>query len=244
MITQQQTIERLLPLLKQHPQAFKRSFLFYGFIQVEGALDTWKELIPWLIAFTIFLPTTYLIHYFIQLNFIQISSFQSYSISAILITLFLMVILPFIIYQIRHSSHQLYTSLKNAPFKVTLLIILQAINLKFFESSLLLSLLFFLSISYGFIGFYKENLFKPYTAQPDQYNLKLIRNACFWSHLKIIQLSIRIKLSKKSSQNYQQILAQKSSLIQLNTELNSLESELYKSLKYADLETYIDELMK
>lgn len=244
MITQKQSLQYIKQLQEHYPQAFKKNVLWYGFIPVKGALDEWKEIIPWLIAFTAFMPITYFLNIQIHQITPTFTTFQYLASAVILITLFLMMIIPMIIYQIHHSSAYLYQSIKNTPFKIAILIILQAINFKFFESSLLLGVLFFLTMRYGFISFCKENLFKDHTTSIDYKNLLLIRKACFWSHIKIIKCTLQLKLTPKTSPHYQIRTSQKLKVIQLNKELVQFENELYKSLKYTDLETYIDELMK
>jgi hypothetical protein len=244
MITQQKASLYLEQLQQNHPQAFKRNFLFYGFIQTKGALDELKEFIPWLIALTTFIPLIYFLSHYIHLFFEQLSDFQAQASAIICLMLFFMLILPLVIYQIRHTSLRLYQNIKNLPFKLAILIILQAINLKFFESVFLQGVLFFLSLSYGFIACYKENLFKSNITLKDQYILNQFRKACFWSHLHICKLSLTLLLTRKTSVKYQQRLDQKSQFQTLNNQAHQFEDQFYQSIKYINLESYVDELMK
>ncbi|WOE31431.1 MULTISPECIES: hypothetical protein [unclassified Acinetobacter] len=241
MMTQQQILERYNQLFNQYPEAFKKPRLLYGLIPVHGALDEWKEFLPWLIAGIIFIPSVYLLHVYLLH---EVGNFLSYAIGILFITLCFMLISPFIIYQIRHSSTHLYQSIKNIPLRITILIILQAINIKFLESSLLLSALFFFSISYGFIGLIKENLFKPHTSSQVLVQLRHIRQACFSSHLQVVKISLKMKFYKKSSAYYPHLQQQRNTAIQTHQTLQKFEKALYQNLKYINLETYIDELMK
>lgn len=244
MITQKQALQYLHQVKENHPQVFKRNFLFYGFVQTKGALDELKEVFPWVIALTTFIPLIYFISLSINYTFSNLSHFQAQAIAIICIMLLFMLILPIVIYQIRNSSTRLYTSIKNLPFKLALLIIFQAINLKFFESVLLQGILFFLSLSYGFIACYKENLFRSHSTTHDQILLNQLRKACFWSHIQIVKYSIKLIPISKSSKNYQKLLNQKNYYESLHKELMQFEDKFYQFTKYIDLESYVDELMK
>ena len=244
MMTQKQANQYLNQLKENHPEAFKRNFLFYGYIQTKGALDELKEVFPWIIALTTFIPLLYLISLFINHTFTNLSMFQAQAIAVLCMMLLFMLILPLVIYQIRHSSSRLYTNIKNLPFKLSILIILQAINLKFFESILMQGVLFFLSLSYGFIACYKENLFRSNSMPSDQVTLNQIRKACFWSHLQIVKLSIKLTFTPKSYKNRSTLTNKRNYFASLNKELNQFEDKYYQFAKYLDLESYVDELMK
>lgn len=245
MLNQQQILEHYQQLLTRYPQVnTQKQCLFYGSITVKGALDEWKELLPWGIALSIFTPIAYCLHYLIQHYIPTFDNFLSYASSMMLISLFLMLIAPLIIYQIHHSSAQLYNSIKNIPFKITLIILLQAINLKFLHSSLLLSALFFCTLRYGFILFLKENLFKAHIANSQIKYLRHARQLCFLSYLRILSLSLKMKFKTKSSARYQQLSVEKNQWMSINADFKKFEDKLYQNLKYIDLESYIDELTK
>ena len=244
MTTSKQAQLYVKELQENYPQAFKKNWLFFGFIQTKGALDELKEVIPWVIALTTFIPLTYVLSIYIDHVFQSFSNFQAQATAIICIMLFFMLTLPCVIYQIHHTSPRLYQHIKNLPFKLAIIIVLQAINIKFFENIILQGVLFFLSLSYGFISCYKENLFKSHSTKTDQFTLNQIRKICFWSHLKIIKCTLRLALTQKSSKNYVKILQQKNDFILLNKHVMQFEDQFYQSIKYIDLESYVDELMK
>ncbi|OTG86180.1 hypothetical protein B9T31_09075 [Acinetobacter sp. ANC 4558] len=244
MMTQKQTLQFLEQLQKKHPQAIKRSYLCYGFIQTKGALDELKEIIPWAIALTTFIPLVFFLSTYIQSLFDHFSNFQAQASAIICIMLFFMLILPLVIYQIQHTSPHLYKHIKNLPFKLAALIVLQAINIQFFENLIFQGILFFLSLSYGFVALYKENLFKSHATSIDQISLNQIRRACFWSHLQILKCKLKLLLTPKHTSKYISRLQEKKDFITLHQELIQLENQVYKAIKYIDLESYVDELMK
>lgn len=98
------------------------------------------------------------------------------------VMLFFMLITPLVIKQMKHSSVSLYKQLCHTPIKLAVIILLQAINIAYVESSFLQSLLFFFAMSFGFVRFYKENLFRDHSDSHQYYYLQETRRVCFWSY--------------------------------------------------------------
>lgn len=237
------TDEYLKQLQIRHPQAFKRNYLFYGQLKTKGILDESKEFIPFILALMIFTPTSMLLSELIQHHFENVTRFHSQAISILAIMLFFMMVTPFVIKQIRHSSSSLYSFLSNTPIKLTALILLQAINLAFIESWIMQGILFFFALSFGFVKFYKENMFRENVTHGQYYQLQQVRKACYWAYKQVRKYYfLKLFISKKSARyaNYTQLQAK---FVHLHLELFELENKLCLKHKHADMEKYLDSLM-
>lgn len=243
MISSQQAGHFLNQLQAQYPEAFKKNFILYGQIKTKGIMDEKKEIIPFLLSLLIFIPLAYLISEIIHSHFIEFDSFQANATANIIIMLFLMLICPLVLKQIKHSSHSLYANLKHTPFKLTILIILQAINLAFIESWILSAIYFFFTLSFGFVKFYKENMFRPKTTSEHYYHIQEFRRICFWSYKKSVVAYVKLKFTSKSSEKYRKLVEQKKNYAKLYTQLYNFENKLCLSYKHVDIETYIDSIM-
>lgn len=226
-----------------HPQAFQRNYVFYGQIKTKGVLDDRKEFIPWILALMIFLPISLVLKDYFLLVFNSKDAFKAQTAAVISILLFLMLIVPLIIKQIKHSSHSLYQQLKHSPLKLTIVILLEGLNLAFLQSSFLLWLLFFFGISFGFVRFYKENLFRIESKDTDLYQLQQLRRACFWAYKKTYSLRLKLCFQSKQSERYSEMKNQLEQYATLHTQLFKAEHEYCKKIKHIDLDSYLDELM-
>ena len=237
------TAEYLKQLQTRHPQAFKRNYLFYGQLKTKGILDETKEFIPFILALMIFTPTSMALAELIQQNYPDFSRFQSQALSVLAIMLFFMLITPLIIKQIRHSSSSLYAFLHNTPLKLTALILLQAINLAFIESWIMQGILFFFALSFGFVKFYKENMFRNNVTHGQYYELQQVRKACFWAYKQVRKYSFKKCFISKNSPRYAEFTHLQASFVHLHLELFELENKLCLKHKHADMEKYLDSLM-
>lgn len=235
--------EYLKVLQKHYPQAFKRNYLFYGQLKTKGILDEAKEFIPFILALMIFTPISMALGELIQLHLPQFSKFQAQGISILSIMLFFMIITPLIIKQIKHSSSSLYHFLKNTPFKITALILLQAINLAFFESWIFQGALFFFALIYGFVKFYKENMFRDNVSTKQYYELHQIRRICFWTYRKAKSYQLKKLFTSKNSKKYNEYTKIQAQLVDLHVSLFELENKLCMKHKHLDMEKYLDSLM-
>ena len=154
-----------------------------------------------------------------------------------------MLITPIIIKQIKHSSTSLYNQLQHTPLKLTALIILQALNLAFAESWILMVLFFFATLSFGFVKFYKENMFRSTVTALQYDELQQIRRICFWSYKKVACINFKLLFTPKQSDKHQQLIKQKQKLVNLHVELIDLENKLCLKYKHVDLEHYLDSIM-
>lgn len=237
------TADYLKQLQSRHPQAFKRNYLFYGQLKTKGILDESKEFIPFILALMIFTPTSIALATLIQQNFEQFNHFQSQGLSILAIMLFFMLVTPLIIKQIRHSSASLYTFLHNTPLKLSALIILQAINFAYIESWVMQGILFFFALSFGFVKFYKENMFRENVTHGQYYELQQVRRACFWTYKQVQKHNIKKLFISKHSSRYNELTQQQQKFIDLHLELFELENKLCLKYKHADTEKYLDSLM-
>lgn len=231
-------------LQTQYPHAFKRNFLFYSMLKTKGLFDELKELIPWLLAAMIFVSISIVLSSQITMFLPEIGDFRAHGLAVLAIMLFFMLICPLVIKQIKHSSGSLYLLHRHTPIKLAVLIILQALNVAFIEYYFLLSLLFFFAISFGFVKFYKENLFRSETELKDYYYLDETRRICFWSYKQIIKNKLLLAITghNEKRQNY---LSQKIKILQeLHVNALNFEHQLCKKMKYLDLDEYLDEISK
>lgn len=239
----QQTTLYLQQLEKKYPQAFKHNYLFYSQIKTKGILDELREFIPWVLAAMIFVSIDFVLGHYIETHFQQFDATQAKGIAILIIMLFFMLIVPIIIKQIKHSSTHLYLQFKNTPLKLAAIIILQTLNIAFMQSMFLQSVLFFFALSFGFVKFYKENMFRENTCDIDYYQLQQMRRACFWSYKQVLKAKSKLKLAKKDSPEAQKSQAQLNEYLELHIKLLKYENDLCKSYKFIDLDEYMDSLM-
>ena len=243
MISNKQTSQFLAQLSEKYPQAFKMNFILYGQIKTKGIMDELKEGIPWILALMIFGSLCYVIAEQVNYHFPQFEGAVSFSIASISILMFFMLICPLILKQIKHSSVSLYQHLQHTPLKLTSLIVLQGLNIAFAQSWFLFGVIFFFSLSFGFIKFYKENMFVS-SASSEQYDqLQQVRRFCFWSYKQIFKTKFKMLLTNKSTENYLKLQAHKDELTHLHVESIKFENNLCLSIKHKDVETYIDSIM-
>lgn len=243
MIPNKQVSLYLNQLQQQYPEAFKRNFIFYSQIKTKGMLDEAKEFIPWVLAVMIFCGLYFSLGQYIQHHFSQFSEFQANAIASLGIMLGFMIIVPLIIKQIKHSSIHLYQQLNNTPFKLAILIVIQALNLYFIESTLLQGVLFFLAMSFGFVKFYKENLFRESTKDTEYHQLQQIRRSCFWAYKQAKKAKFKMRFLAKDSEKYQTQQKQLAKYLELHLQLLKFENEMSKSYKFIDLDEYMDSIM-
>ena len=229
-------LQEIQNLVEDYPKAQKQILLF-SCLKVTGVFDDKKEIIPWILACMIFIPIglsikTYLIEWFPLWTV-----FQGSHIALLSVTLFFMLILPIIIFQIKHCSSNLYKQHRNIPTKLAIVIVLEAINLIWIESLFMQVSLFFVALSLGFTRLYKENLFRKQDIVQNHY-LNQIRKLCFWSYQKSALLKLKLKFKQNIALQNEYDDMQK-----LNQAANQLEKQLYSQLKYIDMESYIDEIL-
>lgn len=237
LMTQQQVIALLQHLQQQHPQAFKRNFLFYSLIKTKGIMDEIKEGIPWVLALMIFYSSAIVLSEYSSSYWLNLNAFQHLGVGILIVTVAMWIYAPFVIWQIKHSSSSLYEQLKNTPLKLTVVIVLQVLNLLYIESTILQYVLFFFAASFGFVRLYKENMFLE-TATPEQYyTLQQIRRATFWAYKKQSTLKLRAKFKTSSELKQQQKYFN-----ELYQSLKNYENKLCSSFKHTDIDSYIDDI--
>ncbi|MCO8041841.1 hypothetical protein OC498_03385 [Acinetobacter bohemicus] len=225
-----------------YPAAFKRNYLFYSQLKTHGILlEDRKAIISWILAGMIFIPVCLLLRDFLQLSFPKLSAFQTQSTAILIILLFLMLVVPFILKQVKHSSYSLYHVLRYAPLKLTVVIILEGLNLLVLENEWVMWGLFFFGLSVGFVRIYKENLFRSSTQNHEYYQLQQLRRACFWAYRQTVALRLQLIFSAKDHPQYKQRKQQLECYAELYTRLLKSEYEYCKTLKYLDIETYLNE---
>ena len=243
MISNKQTALFLKQMREQHPTAFKRNYLFYSMIKTKGILDELKELIPWVLAAMIFISLSMSLGHFVSIQFPQFDTFRSHGIAVLAIMLLFMLYTPFVIKQIKHSSTSLYQHLRHTPIKLAVLIVLQTINIAYIESTFLEVVLFFFALSFGFVRFYKENMFRADTQNEQYFYLQETRRICFWSYKQILKIKFKRLFSAKNSATRNLLQQQEQHFIDLHIQLIRYENELCKTHKHVDVETYLDSLM-
>lgn len=244
MIKDQQAALFLQELKLQYPAAFKRNYLLYSMMKTKGLLDELKELIPWLLAAMIFVSISMSLGAYLENAWPDLGRFRAQGLAVLSIMLFFMLITPIVIKQMKHSSVSLYRQLRHTPAKLAGIILLQAINIAYIESSFLQSLLFILAMSFGFVRFYKENLFREHSSSHQHYYLQETRRVCFWSYKQVLKTQCQLFFSKRGSAKAQRLKQQLERLQQLHADALRFEQRLCKSLKHADVETYLDGMMK
>ncbi|WP_407305279.1 hypothetical protein [Acinetobacter sp.] len=243
MISNKQTALFLKQMREQHPTAFKRNYLFYSMIKTKGILDELKELIPWILAAMIFISLSMSLSHFVSIQLPQFDTFRSHGIAVLAIMLLFMLYTPLVIKQIKHSSTSLYQHLRHTPIKLAVLIVLQTINIAYIESTFLEIILFFLALSFGFVRFYKENMFRENTQNEQYFYLQETRRICFWSYKQILKIKFKSLFHTKNSKVHAALQRQEKNFVELHIQLIRYENELCKTHKHIDVETYLDSLM-
>lgn len=242
MITHQQVIALVKHLEQQHPQAFKRHFLFYSMLKTKGLLDELKEIIPWILAIMIFVSSSIALSDMLKNIWQNLTDFQYMGLAILSIMLLMQLYLPVVIWQIKHSSDSLYQHLKNTPLKLGIVIILQALNVLYINSTILQYFLFFLALSFGFVRLYKESMFLDTTTLEQRYYLQQVRRATFWAYKQHQKLTIQLKYQKKSNQEALKKQLEYFSALYLS--LKSYENKMCNTYKYQDIESYMDDISK
>ena len=109
----------------------------------------------------------------------QFDNVRAQGIAVLVIMLQFMLYITAVIKQMKHSSVSLYQQLRHTPIKLTGLIVLQSLNIAYFESNFLQIILFFLALSLGFVNIYQENMFREHTQKEQYFYLQEIRRICF-----------------------------------------------------------------
>ena len=231
----------LQQLKRQYPTAFKGNYLFYSQIKIRGIWDKAKLLIPWVLAAMIFVPISLMLGDLVQQSFVQISEFQAQSYAMLAILLFLMLSLTLILYQIQHSSYSLYQLLRHTPIKMAIVILMQALNLVFIQSSLLMWSLFFFGVSFGFVRFYRENLFKENSQNTEHYQLQQLRKICFWAYKQTCLIRLKLRFYSSHDPRHAELKRQLNHYAGLYTRLLKYEHQYCKTIKHLDVDSYLDE---
>ncbi|MGE8560246.1 MAG: hypothetical protein ACN6NJ_04790 [Acinetobacter sp.] len=243
MISNKQTALFLKQMQQQYPAAFKRNYLFYSMIKTKGILDELKELIPWVLAAMIFVSLAISLGHFISIQFPQFDAFRSHGIAVLAMMLLFMLYTPLVIKQIKHSSTSLYQHLRHTPIKLAVLIVLQTLNIAYIESTFLEVILFFFALSFGFVRFYKENMFREGTQNEQYFYLQETRRICFWSYKQVLKIKLKSLLTAKHSKARYALQQQEKKFVDLHIQLIQYENKLCKTHKHIDVETYLDSLM-
>ena len=243
MVSDKQAALFLKQLQIQYPSAFRRNFVFYGMLKTKGLMDEIKEFIPWILAIMIFVSLSLSLGHYIESHFLRFTTFQAQGISALCFMLLYMLYVPLVLKQMKHSSRSYYEQQQHAPIKIAALIILQVVNIAFIESTFLQIVLFFFAMGFGFVKFYKENLFRNSATHVGLYYLQELRRFNFWSYKQIIRLKIMLQFSKKNTATYQQKLKQLQHFKNLHLKSMQMEQQLCLTHKHQDLENYLDSLM-
>ena len=228
-------------LQSRYPEAFRHNYLLFGVIKTKGILDEKKEFTPWLIVCISILPFLILMFYTLKTTF-SFNVFHSLAISCGALTLILMCIAPLVIYQIRHSSVSLYQNLRRTPLKITILFVLQTVNYLYWQSMTVTVVLTYFLILFGFIRFYKENLFRTHTTSEQQNHLQLIRQICWWSYYRSLILRTKIFLISKNNSKYHRYLRKLKEMKNLHLNMMTLEHQMCKKYKHLTASSYIDSL--
>ena len=240
MRSDQKTSQYLQELKHKHPRAFHGNILFYSALKTKGMLDDIKEFIPWVLAASIFIPIQIILTHFIsQAGY----ALHATHLASLLLMLIFMLYAPAILKQAKHSSHSFYQQQKHTPIKLAVVIILQALNMVYLDSSFLQHVLLFFAISFGFVRFYKENLFREETTSQDYATLQQIRRISFWSYKQTIFAKWRYRLMKKGSKQAKMQSIKLQYYLALHLQLYKYEHQLCKKHKHLDIEKYLDSLM-
>lgn len=239
----QQVTVLLQQLQLLYPAAFRHNYLFYGQIKTKGVLDDRREFIPWILACMIFIPISFALKDVLSSVLAPLSSFEAHSYACLAILLFLMLVVPLVIKQIRHSSHSLYQHVRHTPIKLTAVILLFALNIEFLHSQWVMWVLLFFGVSFGFVRFYKENLFRQNTQGTEQYQLHQLRRICFWAYKQSRLTRLKLRLMSANNPKYQTLQRQLNQYADLYSQLLKLEHQYCKRIKHIDIESYLDEML-
>ncbi|WP_278363520.1 hypothetical protein [Acinetobacter schindleri] len=241
---QNQQVNVLLQQLQRlYPAAFKHNYLFYSQIKTKGVLDDRREFIPWLLASMIFMPISFVLKDIFLSNFTELSNFQAQAYAILAILLFLMLIVPLVIKQIRHSSHSLYQLLRHSPVKLAVIVILSALNIQFLQSQFVMWALLFFGVSFGFVRFYKENLFRQNSQDSEYYQLHQLRRVCFWAYKQSLRTRLKLYMTSAQSPEYEVLKRQLNRYADLYSQLFKSEHQYCKSIKHIDVDSYLDEML-
>lgn len=244
MIKDKQAALFLEQLKLLYPAAFKHNYIFYGMMKTKGMLDELKELIPWVLAAMIFVSISLSLGSYLEMLWPHLAGFRAKGLAVLAIMLFFMLTAPLIIKQMKHSSISLYKQLCNTPIKLAGIILLQALNIAYIESTFLQSVLFFFALSFGFVRFYKENLFREHSDNLQFHYLQETRRICFWSYKQMLKIKCQLFFCQRNSEKSELLKQKLKHLQELHAQTMRFENQLCKSFKHIDLETYLDDLMK
>lgn len=242
MYNHKQPAQFLQVLKNEHPQAFKFNFIYYSQIKTHGMMDERKECIPWILAFMIFGSFTFILAELFSNYAPQWNTIRYFILANLSTLLFFMLICPIILKQMKHSSTSLYQERNTTPFKLTALIILQSLNFAFAESWFMFVLITFFSFSFGFVKFYRENLFLEKTTLEQYLYLQDIRRACFWSYKQSLIIYFKLLFKTPKNPQYDTLIQRKKQLAELHTKLIQFENKLCLIYKHADIEAYLDSI--
>ena len=107
--------------------------------------------------------------------------------------------------------------------KIAVLILLQAVNFAYVQNAILQGILFFLCISFGFVRFYKENMFRDHISLEQKYCLTQFRRAAYWSYRQAAKIQYRMYFSNKKSPRFTQLNQQYQHATQLHQQLMQAE---------------------
>ncbi|MFV5490060.1 hypothetical protein [Acinetobacter sp. ASP199] len=241
---QNQQVNVLLQQLQLlYPAAFKHNYLFYSQIKTRGVLDDRREFIPWLLASMIFVPISLVLKDIFLSNFTELSNFQAHAYAILAILLFLMLIVPLVIKQIRHSSHSLYQLLRHSPVKLAVVVILSALNIEFLQSQFVMWALLFFGVSFGFVRFYKENLFRQNSQDSEYYQLHQLRRVCFWAYKQSLKTRLKLYMTSANNPEYEVLKRQLNRYADLYSQLFKTEHQYCKRIKHIDVDSYLDEVL-
>ena len=235
MLTDQQVLADIQQLQQKYPDAFKYPSIWYGSYKCHHL----GSIIPFLLALIIFLPCVLVIEAMLTLH----SAFAPKGLGSIIMMLLFMLYVPFLIKQAKHSSHLFYQQQCHAPIKITLCIVVQAINVMYWQSRILESLTLTFAMSYGFVRFYRENHFLAHTQSYHFYALQQIRRACWWSYRRTEQHRIALKYTQAGSEAYQQQQKSLQSCLELHLSLYQYEYQLCTQYKKPYIKTMLDEII-
>lgn len=242
MIQNKKNVLFLQQVKAQYPAAFKKNYLFYSMIKTQGMLDDLKELIPWLLAGMIFVSLHFSFAYSLEHHFPEMSGFRAHAIATLGIMLFFMALAPLIIKQIKHSSVSLYQHLQHTPLKLAILILLEGLNIACVQSLFLQAVLFFFAMSFGFVRFYKENLFRAGISKEQYFYLQETRRVCFWAYKQSLKLKLKLKINTQNTAQWAGIQQELEQMHTLHLQLMHYEHQLCKKFKHLDLDDYLDEI--
>ena len=124
---------------------------------------------------------------------------------------------------------------------MAVVILLQTLNLFFVQSSLLMWSLFFFGVSFGFIRFYRENLFRENSQNTEHYQLQQLRRICFWAYKQTCMLRLKLRFCSSNHPQRAELKQQLNHYAELYTQLLKHEHQYCKTIKHLDVDSYLDE---